>query len=128
MPTSSVAARSSGPLEIWVRAASPSVSVPTPTTMSLGSPKRGTNLRIIPPWTKALMKPRKANPKAARSGSQLKRSRRKRLNVPSSAANPRTTSDPRRTSRPTLGKRDGVDESTAAHHAGLIPRLGFLCD
>ena len=59
---------------------------------------------MSPPCTTALTSPRNAKAIAARSGPRPIRSPRKRLNVPSSAAKPRTTRAPMATSSPAPGR------------------------
>ncbi len=84
-------------------AARPTASVPRPARISLRSPNFGTNLRINPPCTTALISPRYANANAASLGPQLNRLSRNRLNVASSAANAKTARKPRLTSEPIKG-------------------------
>ena len=95
-------------------AAKPRATVRTPATISRGSPNRGTRRRIRPPWTTALSNPSPAKANAAERASQPIRGGRKSESVPSSAAKARIDRKPSKTSWPTPGRRDRVDESRAS--------------
>ncbi len=107
-------------------ATNPSPTVATPMTMSRGSPYLGTRRRMRPLAPGRSPARGRRSRRRASARSQWNRSRRKRLNVPSSAAKARTTRAPSTTSRPHSGECHGVDDSTPGHHRAAWRACGDL--